>query len=459
MLKARQRLCLLVIDGVVATIFILLSIFLFPKEHWVFTFFCGTLLFIGLELTGEVVLRYFFGKIDISILQKGTTSLIYDFIQRLKFCYSLEDFYAAISDVLEVQGDCSVLFIDRSNNYALYNSPSRLTCKPETLEVLNLNFSDKRTDGVYFIDKNFGLTTVYKSTRGFFLVKESYHLYIFCQYTHLFDKVIYDSLLEEFNRFLSRQEIISNLSEITELSREWSMLSDVQKSFLPLDMPEVRRLELASYFRPLVNVSGDYYTVLPLDEHKTLVMLGDVSGKGLAAALVMGLVLNTVKIMEDKEDLVSVIYSIDRAIKDMKLQDKYTVLFIGIIDTEKMTIRYINASMSDPIIVTRSPEGYRIKPLSSNCSLIGIIDLDGVMVAEQKLFRGDLILMASDGISEAMDKEGVELGSTDLYLGTIKSSANKSARNFVTDIANLVLSYSDGQLRDDVTMLVAKVEG
>ena len=93
-------------------------------------------------------------------------------------------------------------------------------------------------------------------------------------------------------------------------------------------MPEVRRLELASYFRPLVNVSGDYYTVLPLDEHKTLVMLGDVSGKGLAAALVMGLVLNTVKIMEDKEDLVSVIYSIDRAIKDMKLQDKYTVLFI-----------------------------------------------------------------------------------------------------------------------------------
>ena len=124
-----------------------------------------------------------------------------------------------------------------------------------------------------------------------------------------------------------------------------------------------------------------------------------------------------------------------------------------------MTIRYINASMSDPIIVTRSPEGYRIKPLSSNCSLIGIIDLDGVMVAEQKLFRGDLILMASDGISEAMDKEGVELGSTDLYLGTIKSSANKSARNFVTDIANLVLSYSDGQLRDDVTMLVAKVEG
>ena len=155
----------------------------------------------------------------------------------------------------------------------------------------------------------------------------------------------------------------------------------------------------------------------------------------------------------------NVIHSIDRAIKDMKFQDKYTVLFIGILDTEKMTIRYVNASMSDPIIVTRSPEGYRIKPLSSNCSLIGIIDLDNVVVAEQKLFRGDLILMASDGISEAMDKDGVELGTTDTYLTTIKNSANKSAGSFVSDLANLVLSHSGGHLRDDVTMLVAKVEG
>ena len=169
--------------------------------------------------------------------------------------------------------------------------------------------------------------------------------------------------------------------------------------------------------------------------------------------------LNTVKIVQDKEDLVGLIYSIDRAIKNMKLQDKYTVLFIGIIDTNKMSIRYINASMSDPIIVTRSPDGYRIKPLASNCSLVGIIDLEDVMVAEQKLFRGDLILMASDGVSEAMDKDGVELGTTDLYLGTIKNSANKSASNFVNDIAGLVMSYCDANLRDDVTMLVAKVEG
>ncbi|MCQ2982992.1 MAG: serine/threonine-protein phosphatase, partial [Treponemataceae bacterium] len=225
-------------------------------------------------------------------------------------------------------------------------------------------------------------------------------------------------------------------------------------------MPQVKGLDIAAYFRPLVNVSGDYYTVLPIDENKTLVMLGDVSGKGLSAALVMGLVMNTVKIIDNKEDLGSVVKAVDRAIKGMRLQDKYTVLFIGIIDTEKMTIRYVNASMSDPIIVTRAPDGYRIKPLASNNSVIGIIDIDEVTVNEQRLFRDDLILMASDGVSEVMDDEGVELGDTQLYLNTIKNSAYKSAHHIVNDIVDLVLSYNgDKKLRDDVTMLAVKVEG
>ena len=143
----------------------------------------------------------------------------------------------------------------------------------------------------------------------------------------------------------------------------------------------------------------------------------------------------------------------------MHLQDKYTVLFIGIVDTQKMSIRYINASMSDPIVVTQTPAGYKIKPLSSNCSIIGIIDLDDIEVAEQKLYRGDLILMASDGVSEVMDSNGVELGDTELFMETIQNSASKSAKHFIDDIADLVLEYSGGKkLRDDVTMLVAKVE-
>ena len=67
--------------------------------------------------------------------------------------------------------------------------------------------------------------------------------------------------------------------------------------------------------------------------------------------------------------------------------------------------------------------------------------------------------MASDGVSEVMDDDGVELGNTELYMNTIQNSALKSAQKFIDDIADLVMSYNGNKkLRDDVTMLVAKIE-
>jgi serine phosphatase RsbU (regulator of sigma subunit) len=169
--------------------------------------------------------------------------------------------------------------------------------------------------------------------------------------------------------------------------------------------------------------------------------------------------MNTVKNIANKENLSGVIQAVDKAIKGMKLQDKYTVVFIGIVDTERMVIRYVNASMSDPVVISKSPTGYKLKPLTSNCSLVGIIDLPDIEPSELKLFRGDVILMASDGVSEVMDKDGVELGTTQLYQDTIKASAAKKPEEFIKDVVDLIHSYNGGaKLRDDLTMMVAKVE-
>jgi len=223
-------------------------------------------------------------------------------------------------------------------------------------------------------------------------------------------------------------------------------------------MPSIRKLKLAAYYKPLINVSGDYYSVLQIDKNKTLLLLGDVSGKGLAAALIMGLVVNTLKIIDDKENLEAVIREIDRAIKNMKLQDKYTVLFIGIIDTDKMTLRYINASMSDPLVLSRAPDGYKIKSLASNASLVGIIDLGDITVEERRLYRGDMLLIASDGLSEIMDSNGIQLGSSDIFQDTLRTSADKMPEEFIDDIVRLIPEYNGGaRLHDDVTMMAAKV--
>ena len=469
MYKAQRRAALISINVVATILFILIAVNLAPQTKLtdyktysnVFPIVVTSLVFAILLFTSITAFFNARSTIEKHVMGTGATALFTKFIERLRFCYSLEDFYAAVSEILELEADCSVLYVDRGANYVLYNSPSKFTSSPEILNKLAQNYGAEWHDPINFLSENLGLVSNRRKARGFFFASDGEHLYIFNRYTYLFDSDIYAKLYEEFVRFQSRSRIISSLSEISELSTEWQQLADAQRSFLPKKLPELKNLKLGAYFRPLINVSGDYYSVLPIDENKTLLMLGDVSGKGLAAALVMGLVMNTVKIKENKEDLVGMIIAVDAAIKGMHLQDKYTVLFIGIVDTEKMKITYVNASMSDPIIVTRSPEGYRIKSLSSNCSVVGIIPIEpgDVQVSEQRLFSGDLIMMASDGVSEVMNEDKVELGDTELFTDTIKASAAKEPQEFVNDIVNLVLTYNaDTRLHDDLTMLVAKVE-
>ena len=462
MYKTRKKIALIAIN-VLSIIFVsTITILLIPvrrsSDPSLYTLIVAGVVILATLFWGNRIKNYAISKIKSKTIETGETVLLNEFINSIRSCYSLEDFNSAIADILEKQGDCSVMLVDRSKNYILYNSPNRVTTSEVVRNKLDQYFTDAWRDGFFFFDRHIGVTSNFKRARGFFLCYEQQHLYVFCRYTRLFDLDVYQRLYEEYKRFVTRTRTISTLSEISATTKEWEQLAITQQSFLPQKIPNISKLKIATYFRPLVNVSGDYFSILPIDQNKTLLMLGDVSGKGLPAALIMGLVMNTVKIIEDKEDLVGVIHAIDKAIKGMHLQDKYTVLFLSIVDTEKMSIRYINASMSDPIILSPSPDGYRIKPLTSNASLVGILDMGDVTVQEKRLFRGDTILMATDGVSEVMDDDGVELGDTDIYKKTLIAGAAKTPQEFVDDIVDLIMKYNgDKKLHDDVTMMIAKV--
>jgi len=466
MYKLRKRLSLIAVNIVVILIYVTMMIFLLPESktdsEMIAVFLIGSVFFILIAYTANILRQFFLSRVRKQTIESGETLILNTFIEKLRFCYTLDDFYAAISDYLEKQADCAALLVERGTDYLLYNSPNRLTTSDSIREKLFLSFSADWPEGFNFFDRHLGVTLNYRRARGFFLVYQNIHFYVFCRYTRVFDPEVYNRLYEEFKRFITRSNTLSTLQEISSTTKEWEQLANTQQSFLPVieNMPKIPKLQIATYFRPLVNVSGDYYSVLPINENKTLLMLGDVSGKGLPAALIMGLVMNTVKIIENKEDLVGVLGAIDKAIKGMHLQDKYTVIFLGIVDTEQMKIRYINASMSDPVILSPAPDGYRMKPLTSNASVVGILDMDleNIQVAEKRLFRGDTILMATDGVSEVMDDSGVELGDTEIFKKTLQSGAAKTPKEFVEDIVNLIMEYNGGKkLHDDVTMMIAKV--
>jgi serine phosphatase RsbU (regulator of sigma subunit) len=281
---------------------------------------------------------------------------------------------------------------------------------------------------------------------------------VFGRFIRNFDPVIFPELFREFKAYLDREKTIERMFAISALSKEWELVAETQKTFLPKRMPEIEGVDVASYYRPLVNVSGDYYDVLPIDDKRTLLVLGDVSGKGLAAALIMGIIVNTIKISQYKLELDQLMRAIDSAIKGMRFQDKYTVIFLGLLDTEKQSLKYVNASISEAMIVSQGGAGAYVKELPSNCGLIGILDLPEIIVDEVSVQQGDLIFIASDGVTEVTNKEGVQLGDNKLYLSTVKDVSTGSAQEIVDAISDLVLAYNgDRKLRDDITMLAAKV--
>ncbi|HOF84510.1 MAG TPA: SpoIIE family protein phosphatase [Treponemataceae bacterium] len=459
MIQTRKMLAKLAVDTMIGLVFSFFFIIMLPEISAGGRWIAAAVMFFMAGTSASLVVRELWQRLEHRAFKVRDSRLMIQFIDRLRFSYTIDDLMESISTVLEHDADSSVLYVNAENNYVIYNSPTRIATDPDTLEVLSRNFPENWPEGFYLIDEKLGLVSDFQNARGFFLVYGKLHFYVLCRYMKVFERSVFDTMFYEFVNFQKRTKTITQLTAISELSKEWDMVAETQMSFLPQNMPEIPHLDIAAYFRPLVNVSGDFYDVIPLDENRTFFLLGDVSGKGLASALIMGVISNTVKIIDNKEDLPGVIRAIDTAIKSMHLQDKYAVLFIGIIDTKVMKIRYVNASMADPIIITRAPGGYKIKPLQSTCSLVGIIDLDEIVQEEAPLYRGDVVLMASDGVSEVMDESGVELGDTELYMNTVRNSAHKTARHFVNDIADLVMEYNgDKKLRDDVTMLVAKIE-
>lgn len=435
-----------------------------PDFNFVTRFVAGAFIFIVAALFSSLLSSFWENYAYRLSSTELETTLFHTFINRLRFCYTRENFIESVQQELELKADCSVLIANMETSIVIYNSPSAFVSEPETYSIIAQRFSEEWLEhwkeGVYFFDSTIALTSTMKTARGVLLAHGPLRFFIICRYIRAIEPEIFPRLYTEFKNYCAREKTLSQLLYYSELAQEWQMVANTQRAFLPQKIPTLDFLDIGVYFRPLVNVSGDYYDIVPIDKNKTLIVVGDVSGKGLAAALVMGVIVNTIRIMKNKEDLQGLIYAVDTAIKRMNLLDKYTVMFLGLIDTEAMKIRYVNASMESPMILTKSPDGYRVKLLESTCSVVGIIDIDSVGVEEKALYRNDLLIMTSDGIPESTNEKGEELGETDTYINSIKSFAAEDSSTIVNKIADLGLNFSAAKsFRDDITIVAVKLKG
>jgi serine phosphatase RsbU (regulator of sigma subunit) len=390
--------------------------------------------------------------------QRPETKLILDFAARVGTSFTIPDLVDAIKEGLEEPADMGAILL-RSNTWeVIYQSPQAVSSDPKVLAALEHNFRDWAED-FCFIKPDYALASSNEGARGFFVVAKGFHLFVFTRLCSLIDEEAFRSLYGELRMYFDRLITVSDLFDVASLSKEWELVAATQRSFLPKTLPARAKLDLAVAYRPLINVSGDYYDAIAIDDARTLLVLGDVSGKGLAAALIMGIIVNTIRIAPDKADLPALVRSIDGAVRSMGFDDKYTVLFLGLVDTEKKTMRYVNAAMADPIIVSQTALGPKLRRLPPTMGLIGLVPLEAELAVEELPLRTDeLILLCSDGVTEVTGEGGARLGDTEAFEKALLQASRFGAEDIVGSVSGLLYGFvGDAPFKDDVTILATKV--
>jgi phosphoserine phosphatase RsbU/P len=185
--------------------------------------------------------------------------------------------------------------------------------------------------------------------------------------------------------------------------RELEIAREVQRKLFPQNLPPVPGIEYDGYCRPARQVGGDYYDFLPLSDGSFAFTLGDVSGKGIAAAMLMASIQSTLRsqLLQTSQSLGTLMTAFNSVVHSSSLADKYSTLFCGRISPDRRRLAYVNAGHIQPLLVRAG----QVKKLPEGGVPVGLLPLYNFSEASIELLPGDLIVCMSDGISEAMNDQ------------------------------------------------------
>ncbi len=242
-----------------------------------------------------------------------------------------------------------------------------------------------------------------------------------------------------------------------EISKELEVAKYIQAKLLPDELPEIVGYDISAITIPHSEVGGDYYDFLTIDKDHLGIVIADVCGKGIGAAILMantrGLVhANALQHISVKDTL----FNINNALYESTNDDKFVTLFYGVINTKTGIFTYSNAGHNHPYIyksITEKPEA-----LSVGGIVLGM--MPGFTYAESvtQIESGDIVIFYSDGITEAQNKNGDFFGEEGLhevvYEYMKKNKGVRSAQNLLNEIYNAVCDFSsDIKINDDITMI------
>ena len=255
--------------------------------------------------------------------------------------------------------------------------------------------------------------------------------------------------LEQRNREL-QQSVEKGAQQLEMQAQEMQRAREIQQSLLPKEIPQLAGFELAAAWRPAREVSGDYYDVFKLDEHRLGVCIADVVGKGVAAALLMANVQAAVRAYASSaENAAQLCTKVNRLLCENLATGKFVTFLYGVLNNETQTFDYCNAGNVCPVLVSQGT----VRSIAVGGAVLGVFPEWQYESANLALGSGDRVLLVTDGITEASDAAEQEFGEEKLAEAALRHS-KRTASEISRLLLEEVSAFCDSHFHDDATLLV-----
>ena len=238
------------------------------------------------------------------------------------------------------------------------------------------------------------------------------------------------------------------------LERELALASEIQQRFQPTAPPQVDGYELQGISFPCYEIGGDYYDFIERDDGRLVIALGDVSGKGTAAALLMSSLHAAIHAQSASHNTLSAtISAVNRYLADNIPANRFVTLFYAELDPDSGALSFLNAGHNPPLIVHSAGT---VEQLASGGLPLGIKPDAEYREGRTQLQRGDVLVIYSDGVTEAVSPTGEEYGATRLY-EVVSRNIEASAAGIRDRIESSLTKFAQGtSAADDITLVIVK---
>jgi serine phosphatase RsbU (regulator of sigma subunit) len=251
------------------------------------------------------------------------------------------------------------------------------------------------------------------------------------------------------------RKIVAYTEELERKKAELQVAADIQQAFLPKVLPQIAGFDIAATNVPAREVGGDFFDVFPAGDGKHALVIADVAGKGVPASLFMALSRTAVRIVSRHERSARrVLTSSNTIFIEDSGSASFVSVFYGVLDVNERVLSYVNAGHNPPLLL--HPDG-TMEDLAPTGPVVGLLDDPGYTDGEVRLFRGDVLVMFTDGVTEAINAREEMFGDERL-MAVIRRTSGLPCTGIIAAIRQDVAAFCGNAPQfDDITLMVLKV--